>query len=423
MRNTDVLIVGAGPAGLAAAIAMRQRGMRVTIADIARPPIDKACGEGLMPPGVEALRRLGVMVGPEHAFPFNGISFIEDDLLAEGSFSGAFGLGIRRTTLHNLLAARASEMGAEARWGAAVARLSTEAAWVGGERTIFRWLIGADGYNSRIREFARLRPRYSRRRIGFRRHYRTRPWSDRVEVHWSERCQAYVTPLGADEVGIAMVGEEPAPRLDDLPRIFPALWERLKDARPSSPARGSVSASMSLRAVVRGNVALAGDASGSVDAITGDGLSLAFEQAHALADALELDELARYRTSHRRIARLPRLMSRVLLLLARHGGLRRRVFAAFAAEPPVFSRFLSAHAGIITPLSLGAGTIAGLGWRMLYPGAITSRSATFSYDAEKNDNIVNIVGMCASRAVGDGLAGTLVTADGPAATESGPNPD
>ena len=49
---TDVFVIGGGPAGLAAAIAARGRGFRVLVADGAQPPIDKACGEGLLPTGV-----------------------------------------------------------------------------------------------------------------------------------------------------------------------------------------------------------------------------------------------------------------------------------------------------------------------------------------------------------------------------------
>jgi flavin-dependent dehydrogenase len=407
---------------LAAAIAARQRGLRVTVADIARPPIDKACGEGLMPLGVEALRRLGVIANPEHAFPFRGIRFIDGDLSAEGSFSGACGLGIRRTTLHDLLAARAIEIGADVRWCAAVTPLSDESALVGGERIFFRWMIGADGYNSRIREFARLRPSRSMRRVGFRRHYRMRAWTDFVEVHWSRGCQAYVTPVGDEEVGVALVGGEPAPRLGDLPRIFPALWDRLKHARPSSAVRGGLSASIKLRAATRGNIALAGDASGSVDAITGDGLALAFEQAHALADALEHDDLARYESSRRRIARLPNMMSRVLLFLARHGRLRRLVIAALAAEPPIFSRFLSVHAGAITPLSLGAGSVAGFGWRLLHPGPIPPQAETANYDAHWENETIDPPRT--GPVAGGGFARGLIAAtDGPAGTQPGPNPD
>ena len=61
--ETDVFVVGGGPAGLASAIAARRNGFDVVIADSARPPIDKACGEGLMPDGVAALRRIGVELG------------------------------------------------------------------------------------------------------------------------------------------------------------------------------------------------------------------------------------------------------------------------------------------------------------------------------------------------------------------------
>ena len=56
LAQSDVVVIGAGPAGLAAAIAARQRGLTVTVAESARFPIDKACGEGIMPDGVEALR-------------------------------------------------------------------------------------------------------------------------------------------------------------------------------------------------------------------------------------------------------------------------------------------------------------------------------------------------------------------------------
>jgi len=59
-RQSDVFIVGGGPAGLAAAIALRARGFGVTVADPALPPIDKACGEGLMPNALRTFERLGV---------------------------------------------------------------------------------------------------------------------------------------------------------------------------------------------------------------------------------------------------------------------------------------------------------------------------------------------------------------------------
>ncbi|MGH9710929.1 MAG: FAD-dependent oxidoreductase, partial [Candidatus Acidiferrales bacterium] len=84
--KTDVFVVGGGPAGLAVAIAARQKGFRVSIADSATPPVDKACGEGLMPDGLAVLRELGVTIGPGQGFPFRGIRFVEGNLRAQADF-------------------------------------------------------------------------------------------------------------------------------------------------------------------------------------------------------------------------------------------------------------------------------------------------------------------------------------------------
>ena len=61
--DTDVFVVGGGPAGLGCAIAARQHGLRVIVADSAQPPIDKACGEGLMPDSLEVLAQPGRVAG------------------------------------------------------------------------------------------------------------------------------------------------------------------------------------------------------------------------------------------------------------------------------------------------------------------------------------------------------------------------
>src|SRR5580658_8064334 len=97
--QTDVFVIGGGPAGLAVALAARQRGFDVVVADRARPPIDKACGEGLMPDGLAALRRIGVELEPEHGSSFRGIGFVDNELEAEAAFPHHenCGLGIRRS--------------------------------------------------------------------------------------------------------------------------------------------------------------------------------------------------------------------------------------------------------------------------------------------------------------------------------------
>src|SRR5579862_3519630 len=99
-QTIDVFVVGGGPAGLAAAIAARQRGFAVAVADGAEPPVEKACGEGLMPDTLSALQELGVSVNRTEGFAFRGIRFVERGLRAEGSFPSEEGIGLRRRALH-----------------------------------------------------------------------------------------------------------------------------------------------------------------------------------------------------------------------------------------------------------------------------------------------------------------------------------
>src|SRR5271163_4846956 len=119
-EQTDVFIVGGGPAGLAAAIALRAQGFGVTVADPAQPPIDKTCGEGLMPDGLAALTQLGITLSPEHCFPFRGIRFVGSGASVDASFPNGSGAGIRRTYLHQALIDRAEQTGATLLWGVRV---------------------------------------------------------------------------------------------------------------------------------------------------------------------------------------------------------------------------------------------------------------------------------------------------------------
>ncbi len=328
--SVDVFVAGGGPAGLAAAIAARRRGLDVALADGARPPIDKACGEGIMPDGVAAARALGIdMPG----IPFRGIRFHDGDVSAEAPFPTGQGLAMPRTDLHAAMVERAHNLGVRLHWGTPLASLD-------GIRA--RWIVGADGGDSRVRRWAGLDAvRREHRRFGFRRHYAVAPWTDFVEIWWGKRFQLYITPVAAREVCVALICRDPHLRLDDAVAYFPRLARRLGPS--SDPVRGAATATRRLRAVCCGNVALVGDASGSVDAITGEGLCLAFRQAEALAAAIEAGDLARYAAAHARLSSRPRLMGDLLLLLDRSAGLRRAAIQLFGAHPPLFARMLAVH--------------------------------------------------------------------------------
>jgi len=113
----DAVIVGGGPAGLATALAAARAGLSVRVLDCRRPPIDKACGEGLMPDGVALLEALGVVVPREDCARLHGIRWIDGETVVDGRFPGGAGLGIRRTRLHGAMVEAASRTGIDIDWG------------------------------------------------------------------------------------------------------------------------------------------------------------------------------------------------------------------------------------------------------------------------------------------------------------------
>jgi flavin-dependent dehydrogenase len=363
--STDVFVIGGGPAGLAAAIAARRRGFHVTLADCSVPPIDKACGEGIMPDGLAAARELGLELDRAEAYPFRGIRFCDGAAAVESPFPHGCGAGLRRTALHRLMTARAAEDGVRLVWGARVGGLRPHGVEVNGGFVRASWIVGADGGNSLVRRWAGLDACVrDSRRFGFRRHYPVAPWSEFMEIHWGDGCQVYVTPVAAREICVVLISRNQRLRLDDALPHFPELARRLAAGGAGTLERGGISASRRLRQVARGRVALVGDASGSVDAITGEGLCLLFQQALALAEAMREGDLRRYESAHRRIGQRPAWMARLMLLMGRRNLLRRRAMRAFAAQPRLFAGMLAMHVGEISVrefLSNGAA----LGWHML----------------------------------------------------------
>ena len=369
---TDVVVIGGGPAGLVTAIHLRLAGLGATVVDRSSPPIDKACGEGLMPDALARLLDLGVAL--ERSHPFRGIRYLDGNLVAEGRFPGDAGAGVRRLDLHRALVRRAEELGVDLRWRTRVLGLLPD----GAESTLVqtdagplrgRYVVGADGLHSKVRRWIGVvgRPEPRRRwRFGVRHHVRTEPWSDLVEVYWADGCEAYVTPVAEDEVGVAILWSGRKACFDDLLTAFPRLEKRLAGTPTVSRDRGAGPLRQRVRGVVRGRVALVGDASGYIDAITGEGLALALAQAAALADALRRDDLATYARVHPRLGRFPNELTKLLLQVERRPWLRRRVVRALARDGALFDRLLAVLTGE-APESTGLKSAPRLLWRLVGP--------------------------------------------------------
>jgi len=366
LHSTDVFVIGGGPAGLAAAIAARQQGFGVVVADSGLGPIDKPCGEGLMPHGLSALEKLGILLPEEDSYAFRGVRFLSEGQSVDAPFpNGASAMGVRRTVLHQLMMSRATSLGIDFLWQTPVTGISEDGVHVGNRKLRARWIIGADGGSSQVRRWARLDTLRRRScRYAFRQHFRVAPWTNRMELHWGRHGEIYVTPVSKHEVCVASISRDPKLRLTEALQFFPELQARLGGAEVSSAERGAMTATSKLNRVSHGNVVLIGDASGTVDAITGEGLCLAFNQALVLADCLRTEDLARYEREHRSLARRPQLTAQLMLTLDGRPRLQRRALRAFQKHPHIFRRLLELHIGALSPLHLAKDGLT-LGWGLL----------------------------------------------------------
>lgn len=341
----DVLVAGGGPVGLAAALEARRRGLGVAVVEPREAPIDKACGEGLMPSAVSRLARLGVAV---EGRPFVGIRYVRDGLVVESRFRAGPGRGVRRTDLHQAMRVRALDAGAEIVRGSVTSVVEADGhVEAAGMRA--RWLVAADGLHSPVRRQLGLdRPtgglvsRTGRNgrdtrpgRFGLRRHYAVVPWTDFVEVHWSPRAEAYVTPVGDRLVGVAVLGPA-GTGFDEALAELPALRARLRGAEVAGPVRGAGPLRQRAATVRCGRVLLVGDAAGYVDALTGEGLSTGFACARAAVDAVGQDSPETYPRAWARETRRYRLLTSALLAVSSRRHTRRLLVPVAARVPRGF---------------------------------------------------------------------------------------
>jgi len=328
--DVDVLVAGGGPVGLAAAIEARLAGLSVVVVEPREGEVDKACGEGLMPGALPLLARLGI---DPAGMPLRGVSYRAGDRRADHRFASGEGRGVRRTVLQGALAERAAELGVQRVVGK-VGAVSQDAVSVTAAGIRSSWLLGCDGLHSGVRREIGVERRAARgRRFGLRQHFRVEPWSDLIEVHWSAGVEAYVTPVDSRTVGVALLGRQGM----DFERELAAIegLEFLGCAERASSLRGAGSLRQGTSRRVVGRVLLVGDASGYVDAITGEGLRLGFAQAAAAVASVAADRPERYEREWSRITRDFRVLTSGLVTAA-NSPLRPAIVPLAAALPGVY---------------------------------------------------------------------------------------
>ncbi len=337
----SVVVVGGGPVGMYAAIAAALRGVTVSVIEKRPEPVDKACGEGLMPSALQALDGIGV---DPSGVDFRGIRYLDAAGVRQvhASLGVRPGRGVRRTTLMTALEVRAAQLAIPVVRDRVVSVdqsgevVSLEAA--SGRRFRADVVLACDGLGSTTRDRLGLDVRHTRpARFGLRQHYGVAPWSDDVEVYWGTDEEAYVTPVAPDLVGVALLGPRGGPFETRLQR-FPALVDRLRDAVASGPVLGAGPLRRQARRPLHDRVLLVGDAAGYVDALTGEGLAVGFTSARAAVSAVASGDLEQYSQDWRHVTRRFRWSTEVLLRTTQSRGPRRAMLPLADALPAVFRR-------------------------------------------------------------------------------------
>jgi menaquinone-9 beta-reductase len=357
----DVAVVGGGPAGLATAIYSARAGLATALFERSDSPPDKACGEGLMPAGLRVLEALGAReyLTRDNCSPFAGVRYVlPDGSSAEGKLPGAGGLGVRRTALTAALTQAARNAGVDLRLGCTASGYSLREWGVALETSLgdvaAGLVVAADGVSSRFRTLAGLDgSRPPSRRYGLRQHFQLEPWSQFVEVHLEAGIEAYVTPVGSSRVGVAFLWdkglEAGAASVERFMARFPALAARVVGANADSRPRGAGPLVQHVKARTADRLVLVGDAGGCVDAIIGEGVSLALVCARSLGAILPAAvarggsraALAGYERAVVRAFRRYTAVSRVVLAMASRPRAGATAVRFLGRHPRLFDRLIA----------------------------------------------------------------------------------
>ncbi|MBV8879705.1 MAG: FAD-dependent monooxygenase [Planctomycetaceae bacterium] len=345
MVTWDAVIVGGSVAGATAARELARRGCRVALVDKARFPRPKACGEGLLPHGLAALRASGLE--PEGC-RVRGLRFVAPSgATAEADFPGGPGLVVRRDRFDERLFRAAADTPGVTAFEETVYEPS---------RFPARWIVGADGLRSQFHrrpEFPAAPP--SDRRVGLSTHVRGLDVDrDRVEVLLHETGEVYLAPSDGDEVLVACLFRQEGlpPGRDNEDRVLhqllslPVLRGRTRGIAFTSPVLAVAPLGLRVGSVVSGDTLLVGDASGAPDPVTGEGMSLGILSARAAAEAIAAGRPADYERERRRLGAGSDWLGRWLLRATRYPRIADRVVASLVEHPELFTKLLEISGGL-----------------------------------------------------------------------------
>lgn len=300
----DVAVIGAGPVGSAAALLLSQTGRKVALFDprFARDEIkDQACGEGIMPAGVEILDSMGVLGRVKEKYPIASITYISPNGRRVTGNLKTRAVGIQRTHLMAAFDECLSQSSVD-RFGVRVQKENLISEGDGivveqgpGVRLKAKYAVWSTGIET-------LHAPQPGQRWGMRQHFKLEPnvaQKDTVEVFWKDAFEGYVTPVSATVSGVAFLCRRPIEKFEQLLSQLPELQSRLDYPLDKVRAKGPFPF-VSDRPK-QNNVIAIGDAAGYDDPITGDGITLGLLEARLLSSSLNPARLSHFYCGARQI--------------------------------------------------------------------------------------------------------------------------
>jgi menaquinone-9 beta-reductase len=289
-----VAIIGGGPVGLFLAIKFSLKNIPVDLYEKKSWPIDKTCGQGVMPRGILLLRGIGIDTD-SIGYPFSGITFIDDGTHLRGRVKGN-SRGIKRKDLSLCLYNKCKE-------NHLISLFNEEVSVVDNGKSVL--LTREDGKNYHYDKIyccdgmfspSRLKLKQDKlsfgakilgRRMGARFHVPISSWSKNVEVYWKDGIECYVTPVSNDEVELAFIWYQDRYShsyvKNNLNNLFPEVFNHFPDfSIDDYMASGPFS--LRSKSLFFKNVTFVGDSYCFIDGITGEGLSIGFYSADLLVN-------------------------------------------------------------------------------------------------------------------------------------------
>jgi geranylgeranyl reductase family protein len=311
MNTVDALIVGGGPAGSAAAIALARRGYEVALVDKQIFPREKLCGDFVNPINRTIFRDLGVEEqvlaqghGTVTAFRITSGSGREAEVeFADRRQKTEAGLGLRRADLDHVLLQRAAALGAVVHQGRRIDELRrVDNGWrasTGEESWCAKILIGADGRNSWLAQQLGLNrgAAITGRAVGFQSRLRIAgSFGNRIEIHLFPGGYAGVVGLGDGTVTLGMAidrrrlnGRHDAEFLfDEVLGKNPNLKAVLGRRAGAAELRSVYPVYFPGRRSVADHALLVGDAARVSEPITGEGIYFAMRSGLLASEAVDL---------------------------------------------------------------------------------------------------------------------------------------